>query len=111
MKWFNGNIESPPASIASFLAELHRRFIFIHPFDDGNGRIARLWINHALMRSGYPPVVIRSEDRDVYIVALQKADTGDIDALALYLGRSLISWLKTGIRAAKGEDPVILNTG
>lgn len=110
-KWFNGNIESHPASTASFLAELHHRFIFIHPFDDGNGRIARLLINYALMRSGYPPLVIRSENRESYIAAIQKADTGNVDALALYLGRSLISWLEAGIRAAKGKDPVILNTG
>ena len=101
MEWFNGNIESSAASIASFLAELHHRFILIHPFDDGNGRIVRLWINYALMRLGYPPLVIKSEDRDVYISALQKADTGNIDAFAGYLGKSLISWLETGIKAAK----------
>ena len=104
MKWFNGNIESPPTSIASFLAKLHHRFILIHPFDDGNGRIVRLWINYALMRSGYPPLVIKSEDREGYIAALQKADTGNIEALAIYLGKSLISWLEIGIKAARGED-------
>lgn len=104
MEWFRENIESHPASIASFLAELHHRFIFIHPFDDGNGRIVRLWINYALMRFGYPPVVIKSEDREGYIAAIQKADTGNIEALAVYLGKSLISWLETGIKAARGED-------
>ncbi len=104
MEWFNGNIESSATSIAFFLAELHHRFILIHPFDDGNGRIVRLWINYALMRLGYPPLVIESEDRDGYISAIQKADTGNIDALAGYLGKSLISWLEIGIKAAKGED-------
>ena len=104
MEWFRENAESHPASIASFLAELHHRFILIHPFDDGNGRIVRLWINYALMRFGYPPVVIKSEDREGYIAAIQKADTGNIEALAVYLGKSLISWLKTGIKAARGED-------
>ena len=53
---------------------------------------------------GYPPVVIKSEDREGYIAAIQKADTGNIEALTLYLGRSLISWLEIGIKAAKGED-------
>ena len=104
MEWFRENIESHPASIASFLAELHHRFILIHPFDDGNGRIVRLWINYALMRFGYPPVVIKSEDREGYIAAIQKADTGNIEALAVYLGKSLILWLETGIKAARGED-------
>lgn len=104
MKWFNETIESSLTSIASFLAELHHRFILIHPFDDGNGRIVRLWMNYALIRSGYPPLVIKSEDRDGYISALQKADTGNIDALAVYFGKSLIAWLETGIKAARGED-------
>ena len=104
IKWFNGKIESPPTSIASFLAELHYRFIFIHPFDDGNGRIVRLWINYALIRFGYPPLVIKSEDKEGYIAALQKADIGDIEALAIYLGKSLISWLEIGIKAGRGED-------
>ena len=104
MEWFRENIESHPVSIASFLAELHHRFILIHPFDDGNGRIVRLWINYALMRFGYPPLVIRSKDRDGYIAALQKADAGNTEALAVYLGKSLISWLEIGINAARGED-------
>lgn len=104
MKWFNGTIESSLTSIASFLAELHHRFILIHPFDDGNGRIVRLWMNYALIQSGYPPLVIKNRDREVYISALQKADMGNIDALAVYLGESLIAWLEIGIKAAKGED-------
>lgn len=104
IKWFNENIESPPTSIASFLAGLHHRFILIHPFDDGNGRIVRLWINYALMRSGYPPLVIKNENRKGYIAALQKADIGNIEALAIYLGENLISWLEIGIKAARGED-------
>ena len=37
MKWFASEMESPTGSIASFLAELHHRFVLIHPFDDGNG--------------------------------------------------------------------------
>lgn len=104
MKWFNENTEPPPTSIASFLAELHHRFILIHPFDDGNGRIVRLWINYALMRSGYPPFVIKNEDREGYIAAIQKADTENIEALAVYLGKSLILWLEIGIKVARGED-------
>ncbi len=104
MNWFNENIESRPTSISSFLAELHHRFICIHPFDDGNGRTARLWINYALMRLGYPPIVIKAADKDSYISALQKADTENMDALAVYLGNCLISWLEVGIGAAQGSD-------
>ncbi len=104
MKWFASEMESPTGSIASFLAELHHRFVLIHPFDDGNGRVVRMWINYVLMRLGYPPLVIKSKDREGYISALQKADTGDIHALAIYLGEALISWLEIGIKAAQGEN-------
>lgn len=104
MEWFRENMESPPASIAPFLAQLHHRFILIHPFDDGNGRIVRLLLNYALIRFGYPPFVIENKDRENYFSALQKADVGNMDALAVYLGKTLVSWLEIGIKAAKGES-------
>lgn len=104
MKWFTLEMENPTGPIASFLADLHHRFVLIHPFDDGNGRIVRMWINYVLIRLGYPPLVIKSKDREGYISALQKADTGDIHALAIYLGEELIAWLEIGIKAARGES-------
>ena len=102
--WFNTEIQNPIPSISFFLAELHHRFICIHPFDDGNGRIARLWMNYVLMRLGYPPMVIKSEDKRNYFAALQKADSGDMDTFATYLGNVLVFWLEKGISAAKGES-------
>lgn len=104
VEWFNGEIEQQSLSIAYFLAELHHRFIVIHPFDDGNGRVARLWMNYVLLRLGYPPLVIRTEDKRNYFAALQRADEKDMDSLAIYLGNVLIEWLKRGTKAAKGED-------
>ena len=103
MKWFNQHMSVPIPSMASFLAELHHRFIIIHPFDDGNGRVVRLWINYTLLRLGYPPLIIKSEDKENYFIALNKADTGDIDSLAAYLGEVLISWIETAIKASRGE--------
>ena len=104
MDWFHKEMENSSLSIASFVAQLHHRFIVIHPFDDGNGRIVRLWINYVLLRFGYPPLVIKSEDKRNYFAALQRADNDDIDSLAVYLGKALISWLEIGIKAGKGED-------
>lgn len=104
MEWFNKEMKNPSLSISSFLAELHHRFIVIHPFDDGNGRIARLWVNYVLLRFGYPPLIVKSEDKRNYFAALQRADSGDMDALAVYLGKTLIFWLEIGIKAGKGED-------
>ena len=103
IEWFTESLESPSISIASFLAQLHHRFILIHPFDDGNGRIVRLLLNYALIRLDYPPFVIENRDKETYFAALQKADMGNMDVLAIYLGRILISWLEIGIKAAEGK--------
>lgn len=54
-------------------AWLHRRLVWIHPFVDGNGRTARLLMNFALMHDGYPPAIIRKEERERYLDALEKA--------------------------------------
>ena len=57
----------------------HRRLVDIHPFNDGNGRSARLLMNLILIRGGYPPVSVRPVDRLAYLLALQqpRRDGGD----------------------------------
>ena len=62
-----------PAEVA---AQAHYRLVSIHPFVDGNGRTARLLMNLILVREGYPPAIIRKEDRRRYINALEKAQGG-----------------------------------
>jgi Fic family protein len=54
----------------------HRRLVDIHPFNDGNGRTARLLMNLVLIRGGYPPVAVRPEDRLEYIRSLQQQQAG-----------------------------------
>ncbi|WP_420962177.1 Fic family protein [Brucella sp. IR073] len=56
--------------------EAHRRLVAIHPFNDGNGRTARLLMNLILIRGGYPPIAIRPEDRPAYIAALEEGQAG-----------------------------------
>jgi len=101
MLWYRNNKIQNSIILA---ADLHYRFISIHPFDDGNGRIARLLVNYVLMRTGYPPVVIKSNEKEKYITALNKADTGDISAFREYMADQLIWSLELSIKAAKGED-------
>lgn len=55
-----------------FAAKLHQEFVYIHPFVDGNGRVARLLLNLALLQDGYPIVVIPPICRSEYIAALEK---------------------------------------
>lgn len=54
---------------------LHGEFVKIHPFIDGDGRTARLLLNFELILSGYPPIVIKTENRVDYYDALDKAHT------------------------------------
>ncbi len=54
---------------------VHVDFVGIHPFSDGNGRTSRLLMNFELMKSGFPPVVLKVEHRLAYYEALDKAHT------------------------------------
>ena len=51
------------------------QFVKIHPFIDGNGRTARLLLNFELMKNGYPPIIIKNEERARYYDVLDLAHT------------------------------------
>lgn len=73
MQWYhNKGQELHPVERA---AMLHAIFVGIHPFVDGNGRTARLLLNLELMKSGYPAMIIKVENRLQYYEALDKAHT------------------------------------
>ena len=60
-----------------FAALLHKYFVFIHPFIDGNGRLSRLLMNTALIQDGYMLAVIPPVLRSEYINLLEKAHEDD----------------------------------
>ena len=66
---------APETPLTAFTA--HRRLVEIHPFNDGNGRTARLLMNLVLIRGGYPPIAVRPQDRPTYIRALQQVQAGE----------------------------------
>ena len=74
----------------AFAVIAHHKMTAIHPFMDGNGRVARLLLNLILVRAGYPVVNIRRDDRPRYYEALNSADGGVYSPLAgLALDRAL----------------------
>lgn len=90
-----------PLIVASIF---HYRFISIHPFDDGNGRLARILMNLILMQNGFPPVIIKTETKGDYYSALQEADGGNEEEFIKYVGEQLIHSLELYLKGAKGEN-------
>ncbi|MGD1012247.1 MAG: Fic family protein, partial [Acidimicrobiales bacterium] len=71
------------------LAAAHAAFERTHPFLDGNGRTGRLLLNLLLIRLGYPPAIIYTRDRNRYLRALRRADSGDPGPLGELVARSV----------------------
>ncbi len=85
--WYYENRYSMP--IAVLAAQFHYKFVCIHPFIDGNGRVARLLMNLILMANGYPPAVILKVDRKKYYRVLNEANTGNEESFEDFIGKSI----------------------
>ena len=72
--WYNEAELSGKYSPVELAALFHYRYIRIHPFEDGNGRIARLMVNYILARHNWPMIVVRSRKKSDYLDALHKTD-------------------------------------
>ncbi len=62
---------------------LHFRFVSIHPFGDGNGRISRMIMNYVLTENNCPPLNIKYTDREQYYRALEKGQVGEDEMIFL----------------------------
>lgn len=72
--WYNESEASGKYTPVELAALFHYRYIRIHPFEDGNGRIARLMVNYILVRHGWPMIVVRNRIKNEYIDALHQSD-------------------------------------
>ena len=68
-------------------AWLHHRFTQIHPFQDGNGRVARAMASLVLIRAGLFPLVVPRDEKDIYLESLEHADQGSLRSLVLLTAR------------------------
>jgi Fic family protein len=73
-EWLGSELALHPVEIA---AEIHYRLVTIHPFQDGNGRTARLLMNLHLLKTGYPIAVVKTADRSLYIDNIIAWRSGD----------------------------------
>jgi Fic family protein len=74
VEWYNRAEEEGLLSPIELAIIFHYRYIRIHPFEDGNGRIARLMVNYILSKHNYPMIVIRSRAKQEYLEALHRSD-------------------------------------
>jgi Fic family protein len=85
--WLTG--EAQNLSPVERAALAHFRLVDIHPFADGNGRTARLLMNLILLRAGYPPAIVRQEDRLAYYEALDQAHAGEVKPFVLLMAAAV----------------------
>jgi len=80
--------DEPSAAVRAVLG--HFMFVFIHPYMDGNGRLGRFIMNTMLTSGGFPWTVLRLEDRDRYMDALNAASgKSDVKPFAALVAQSL----------------------
>ena len=117
VEWYRNEEQRGKLKVEELAALFHYRYIRIHPFEDGNGRIARLLVNYIFLRHNYPMLVIRSDDRNNYLKILRQCDlfTGKITSdgahatlqqakpLVDYISAILENKLTILIQLAKGE--------
>src|SRR5215831_13481864 len=92
--------KEPEASVRAVLG--HGLFGYIHPYPDGNGRVARFLMNVMLASGGYPWTVIRVEDRNAYLSALDQASIGMvIEPFATFVAERVAWSLDAGRKTQK----------
>ena len=118
LQWYNQAEAEGKMTPIELATLFHYRYIRIHPFEDGNGRISRLIVNYILHRHGYPMIVVKSADKNNYLTALNKCDvaTGSVPSdgahaelsqitpFVEYLSKCLVRALEISIKGAKGES-------
>ena len=109
VEWYNSYDSSKqhPITVGAWL---HHRFTQIHPFEDGNGRVARALLTWHLVRKGLLPIVVTRDLRIKYINSLERADAGDlapfIDILIGLEKETLLNALSVEHGQIEGVDTV-----
>lgn len=87
IEWIQNNKKKlAPVELAAIV---HHKLVYIHPFFDGNGRVARITMNLFLMQVGYPLVIVLKNDRKKYYTVLDYADRGDYTPLVRFIAQSV----------------------
>jgi Fic/DOC family len=91
--------------VVARVAHLHLEFEHIHPFNDGNGRIGRVLMNHALQRHGFPPVIVRNKGKEKYYAMLRQYDlTGKATLFEAHLASMILESLHRRVTYLRGAQ-------
>jgi prophage maintenance system killer protein len=109
---FNNKLNN--AHIIIKAAYLHHSFVQIHPFQDGNGRLARLLASFVVIKGGLFPLTIERDERAKYINALEKADKGQFQELIDVFSNDQIKSIQQSLNLettvdSSGSYKVVLN--
>jgi Fic family protein len=94
------------------VSKFHLEFEHIHPFNDGNGRIGRVLINYQLMQLGFPSIIIRDKEKDIYYESFKeyrdsnKKKTTKMDKVLL---SALVESFHKRITYLKGQNIIRLS--
>jgi len=88
-EWYNQNKNKiHPVHLAALV---HLKFVSIHPFGDGNGRISRLLMNYVLNKNGYPMLIIDYSERNSYYNALEKSQlSNEVNSFTLWFFKRFV---------------------
>lgn len=104
INWYKSEINKNDFNPVLVASKFHYKFIRIHPFDDGNGRTARILMNFIFLQYRFPPVIIKTEDKMNYFSVLRQADAGILEPFVEYIAKNLVHSLEIMIKGAKGES-------
>ena len=117
IEWYRKEEERGVLNPLELASLFHYKYIRIHPFEDGNGRIARLMMNYILARHDYPMIVVPSKSKQEYLSALSKTDINvgnlpsdgahatieQITPFVSYLEKLMVIEMQTDIVIAEGN--------
>lgn len=113
--WYNEEAKKGELNPIELAALFHYRYIRIHPFEDGNGRIARLMVNFILCRYGYPMIVVPSNTKEEYLLALNLSDIniGMIPSEGAHASKKqilpFVAYIEKLVRLEMQNDIIIVN--
>ncbi|OJW14766.1 Fic family protein [Mucilaginibacter sp. 44-25] len=104
IEWYREAMENKAIHPVVLAALFHHKFVAIHPFDDGNGRLSRILMNLILMQNGFPPAIVKMDDRKNYYALLSRADNGDSWPFVEYISERVKNSLNIYVKAIEGRD-------